>query len=439
MIRLALLLVGAHAVRRHWMLLPVLGVAWIILGLALIIDASSGRLQTTIDALAVVIIAEGAIGLIGAFAMGFRKNTALAWRATALIFIGLMVLDVFFDHGISDSVLFGLAFLIDGTLRMVSAVVLRFERWRFAAFAAVVELVLAALILASWPLPYRYTIPLCLGIALIASGWSLIRLGLQVRNLRPGASITELPMYAARAWATRPELAPEHVPDFGPHPPMTLYVWTPRGSANDPQRRLLIDRYIAAVDGKGVISTGHSALELLPDVYISHYPGIEIDHSPTDFTHLLRAGHENDIPGRWIPSHAFEVASWCEPDARVDFDRYDAVALRSFWSTYRADNTYNLTSRSCSTVTSLAIESALEGIAGHRRPWAWFFFLLTDPNLWLAALLRRRGATMAWTPGLVLDYARALHSVVERQEQRWFSRLYGAIAGYQRSHARPAA
>lgn len=208
---------------------------------------------------------------------------------------------------------------------------------------------------------------------------------------------------------------------------MTLYVWTPAGSIADPQRRLLIDRYIAAVDSKGVISTGHSALELKPELYISHYPGVEIDHSPDDFTRLLRAGRENDVPGRWNPTHENEAAEWCEADQNVVFRRFDADALRAFWDIYRQDNTYNLTSRSCSTVTALAIESALEGVLGQRRPWLTFFSLLIDPNLWLAAILRRRGATMAWTPGLVLDYARVLKSVVERQDWPWFARLSQTI------------
>jgi hypothetical protein len=219
---------------------------------------------------------------------------------------------------------------------------------------------------------------------------------------------------------------------------MVLYVWTALATAHDPQRRLLIDRYIAAVDGKGRISTGHSALEVLPDLYISHYPGEEIDHSPSDFARLLRAGPENDIRGRWIPSHAWEVANWCEPDARVVFPRYDAVALRAFWDVYRQDDTYNLTSRSCSTATSLAIESALEGILGTRWPFLWLGLLVTDPTVWLAAILRRRGATMAWTPGLVLDYARALKEVIERQETRWVVRLGRAVRAWRASRTQPA-
>jgi hypothetical protein len=334
-----------------------------------------------------------------------------------------------------------MAFVVDGSVRVASAWVVRFERWRAALFAGVVELVLATLVLVQWPVPHRYTIPFCLGVALFASGWSLIRLGLQLRGLPPGASITTLPLFVGRSWYSRPSLPAPNTADAHQNQKhaMTLYVWTPAGSVSEPRRQPLIDRYIAAIDQNGVISTGHSALELAPDIYISHYPGVEIDHSPTDFIHLLRAGRENDIEGRWNVSYLEEVAAWCEPDAKVVFVRYDAAALRAFWDVYRRDNTYNLTSRSCSTVTSLAIESALEGIVGQRHAWLWFFLLLSDPDLWLAAILRRRGATMAWTPGLVLDYARALRRVVERQEQRWFTRLARALTGYRRAHERSEA
>ncbi len=30
------------------------------------------------------------------------------------------------------------------------------------------------------------------------------------------------------------------------------------------------------------------------------------------------------------------------------------------------------------------------------------------PELWIAAQIRRRALMMAWTPGLIMDYARAL-------------------------------
>lgn len=413
MVRLVLLLIGARALRRRWLVLPVVGALWMALGGLLIGDVSAdGKLSIAFETLAVLLVVEGLGALLGALGVGLRTAQAGAWRGLVLLVLGVLLLRPF-DHGLPDALLFGLAFLADGGLRVASAWVVRFAGWRWALVAGLAELALAALIFASWPVPHTVIVPFCFGVALLASGWSLVRLGLELRRLPPGASLTALPLYATRRWAVRDPL-PGHTPDYDPPAPMVLYVWTPVGSAEDPERRLLIDRYIAAVDKDGDISTGHSALEVLPDVYISHYPAVEIDHKPDEFTRILRAGPENDIPGRWQPNHAVEVSHWCEADARVVFPRYDAAALRAFWDVYRADPTYNLTSRSCSTVTSLAIESALEGICGGRWPLLKALWLSLDPRVWLAAILRRRGATMAWTPGLILDYARVLQGIVER-------------------------
>ena len=53
MIRLAMLLVGARALRRKWRALAVLGVVWIALGLAIMADASGGLSIVTVEAIAV--------------------------------------------------------------------------------------------------------------------------------------------------------------------------------------------------------------------------------------------------------------------------------------------------------------------------------------------------------------------------------------------------
>jgi hypothetical protein len=175
----------------------------------------------------------------------------------------------------------------------------------------------------------------------------------------------------------------------------------------------LIDRYVAAVDANGVISTGHAALEVAPDLYISHYPAQEIEHSPDDFRALLRASKANDVPGRFQPAYAIEAAGWCDSSARVLFERYDVARLRAFWGHYRQDTTYNLTNRNCSSTVAAALESALEGTLGAGRGLATFLRALVNPELWVAAQLRRHAESMAWTPGLVLDYARALRVAIE--------------------------
>ena len=61
-----------------------------------------------------------------------------------------------------------------------------------------------------------------------------------------------------------------------------------------------------------------------PDIYISHYPALDLDHSPEEFARLFRATPDNNVKGHFQPSYAFESADWCPADARVDFHTYDA-------------------------------------------------------------------------------------------------------------------
>jgi len=150
-----------------------------------------------------------------------------------------------------------------------------------------------------------------------------------------------------------------------------------------------------------------------PEIYISHYPAAEIDHSPEDFRQLLRATKDNNVPGRFQPSYPIEAAGWCASTAQVVFEHYDSARLRDFWDAYRQDATYNLTNRNCSSSVAAALEAALEGTIGRRRGFGAFLSALVNPELWVAAQLRRHAESMAWTPGLVLDYARALRVAID--------------------------
>lgn len=415
MIQLAILLIGTRAVKRQWAVLPLVGLVWMALGVWVLTHVTNGILVIATDLLGALLLVEGLVVLLCVWASSLRAKAPLVVRAVAFMLLGLLILDVGLDHGLSDSILFGLAFLADGLLRTASAWVVRFRGWRVAMVAALLECSLGIVVLSNWPWPHGYVIPFCMALALLLSGLTLIRLGLQLRRLPVGASITELPMFQSRPWHARGHVESDANAHLDQGSELTLYVWTAAGSIESPLPRPLINRYIAAVDKDGVVSTGHAALELNPDLYISLYPAVDLDHSPDDFARLLRAGNENDVSGRWNESHTVEVANWRTPDRRVTFRRFNAHALRTFWDEYRHDTTYNLTSRSCSTATALALECALEGSLGHHHPWRALVLLLLDPYLWLAAMLRHRGVTMAWTPGLVMDYGRTLRHVVDRE------------------------
>jgi uncharacterized membrane protein HdeD (DUF308 family) len=438
MLRLAMLLVGARALRRKWPVLGVLGIAWIALGLAMMADASGGLSIVTVEAIATLLLFEGFLALALFTLAPHRRGYTVLVKAFALVVLGCMILDFPVQVDIEDSLLFGLAFLIDGGMRIATAVLVRFPKWQLVAAGGALEACLGGLVLVDWPVGYHRTVPFCIGVALLLSGWTILRLGLRLRQLTDDTPVVSLPAFEHRGWhdlglalpSARPTAPARHAT------PLIVHVWTPVGSAASPRsrHRLLIDRYIAAVDGKGMISTGHAALELAPDIYISHYPALDLDHSPEDFARLFRATPDNNVKGHFQPSYAFESKDWCPADAGVEFHTYDAVRLRAHWEAYRVDDTYNLTNRNCSVTVALALEAALEGSRGVGAHWGRFWLLLLNPDLWVAALLRARAESMTWTPGLVLDYARALSAIVEPQPSPWLRRLRRTLRHLRRSH-----
>jgi uncharacterized membrane protein HdeD (DUF308 family) len=438
MIRLAMLLVGARALRRKWQALAVLGILWLVLGLAVMVDAS-GRLGiVTVEAIAVLLLFEGFLALALFTLAPHRRGYTILIKAFALLVLGGMILDFPGRVDVEDSLLFGLAFLIDGGARIATASVVRFPKWQVVAVGGALEACLGALTLVDWPVGYHRTVPFCIGVALLLSGWTILRLGLRLRQLTDDTPVVSLPVFEHRGWHDLGLALPPARPTGPAHhaTPLVVHVWTPVGSAASPRskHRLLIDRYIAAVDGKGMISTGHAALELAPDIYISHYPALDLDHSPDDFVRLFRATPDNNVKGHFQPSYAFESKDWCPADAGVEFHTYDALRLRAHWDVYRLDDTYNLTNRNCSVTVALALEAALEGTLGVSAAWGRFWVLLVNPDLWVAALLRARAESMTWTPGLVLDYARALHAVVEPQPSPWRRRLRLALRHLRHRH-----
>jgi uncharacterized membrane protein HdeD (DUF308 family) len=312
MLRLAMLLVGARALRRKWLMLGVLGLLWMALGLAIMADAS-GRLGiVTVEAIAVLLLFEGFLALALFTLAPHRRGYTVLVKALALLVLGCMILDFPVRVDIEDSLLFGLAFLIDGGGRIATASVVRFPKWQVIAAGGVLELCLGGLTLIEWPAGYDRTVPFCIGVALLLSGWTILRIGLRLHQLTDDTPVVSLPVFEHRGWQdlgsgwqdlgpalprARPTAPARHVT------PLLVHVWTPVGSAASPRskHRLLIDRYIAAVDGKGMISTGHAALELAPDIYISHYPALDLDHSPEEFAHLLRATPDNNVKGHFQP------------------------------------------------------------------------------------------------------------------------------------------
>jgi uncharacterized membrane protein HdeD (DUF308 family) len=410
MIRLVLLLLGTQFIRRRWSLLAGLALLWAALGLFLLVSAFTDATWFPVHLLGYLLVLEAVITLVATTSNLGTQTVLRKARGVAFICIGLALID---PHPVAEvllAVIFGLLFAVDGALRISAAWVVRFTHWQAALIVGLLEILTAVLLLAPRPVVYAETIPFCIGVGLTLSGFGTFLLALRLRRLPPNALLSLL---LSRSHTMDILMVPAAAPLADSTAPLTVHVWTPAGSAPEVVPQPLVDRYIAAVDAHGVISTGHAALEVAPDLYISHYPANEIDHSPHEFRHLLRASADNDVAGHFQPSYAFESAGWCASTARVEFKRYDNARLRAFWNVYGADKTYNLTNRNCSSTVAAGLDAALEGTLGHSGPSvAAFVSSICNPELWVASQLRKHAEAMAWTPGLVLDYARSLRVAI---------------------------
>jgi len=430
--QLVLLLLGVPYLRKRWRALAGAGVIFLLAGILLLIDALDNALYFPLNAFAVLFIIEGlATLLIASSGVGGQRVLRYAKGLFVLLAGGLILAGHHHGHFVL-SMIFGGLFLIDGVLQCLAAYVVRYERWRYAMAGGMAEIVLAIFFFQPYPTNYVGTVPYCLGLFLCIAAVKLLWLARRVRHLASNPAFAE---NDSSDFMPSSPAAPAPVWDGPPSDSeraLTVHVWTPSGSAKAQTRNYpLVDRYIAAVDVNGVISTGHAALESPEGIYISLYPRDEIDRSPDEFGNLLRATAENDIPGVYQPDYATESQAWCPSTTRVRIRNYDAEKLAAFWNVYRQTCIYNLTHRNCSSSVARALDAALDGVVGRmhgsQAGWRVLIRLLLTPELWVASQIRKRALTMAWTPGLTLDYARAMSMLADPRPFGWWKMSQAAL------------
>lgn len=419
MIRVLLLLLGRDIIQRHWRKMFLVGLLWLLLGLFILIDAIDGVTIIHPHYFGYFVLPEAVISLLAAAgSQGTARKMRIA-QAVALFGVAWLIFSKAPASDFVLAMLLGGGLLVDGGFRIGSAWVVRYPDWRMGMVGGIAEVLLAIGTLQPWPTWYAGTIGVNVGGLMMLASFGIMHLAMRIRRLEDGSSITTLlsrnALHALTDWRWSAHNRKRKRGD------VIVHVWTPTGTAMTPLHRRAINRYIAAVDQSGTISTGHAALEMVPDVYISHYPAVEIDRNPNEFTRTLRATPDNNVQGRFLPSYEYESQDWCPSTVQVVIRNADTQRLKAFWKRYRQNDTYNLTNRNCSSAVADALDAAFEGAYRDKR---WPFFQATRtllyPELWAAGLIRQRAEKMAWTPGLVLDYARALSVMVDPQDN-WSS------------------
>ena len=418
MFRLVLILFGGDALIRRWGVFLALGLLALMAGLVVLIDLADGVVNISAHVLGALLLVLGAVELVVASSqVGLRRRLHL-FRGTALLMGAFLVLDFPWNNEIATGVLFGLAFIFNGLLRIGGALLIRHAKWRTSVLLGCGYLIFAVLLLTRWPLADEMNVSFCLGIALLTGGFITLRFAVRVKWLPKGCRLAAIAFYQD----AQPQEAALHIASlptdadvptaFGSFlPPMIVHVWTAVDSASARIRLPIIERYVVAVSRKGTAYSGHTALENGPDLYISHHPRDRLRIGLDNVLQEAQATAANNKPGHWGPSYADEAGTSRPSTIQVKFNSYNPHYLAAFWHTYRQDNTYNFARRNCSSVVARAIDAALEGVFAAKPFWRTLLWLMFHPDIWMAASARLRAEYLAWSPGLVLDYANAMRRI----------------------------
>ncbi|MBS0537192.1 MAG: protease [Proteobacteria bacterium] len=414
MFELILILLGTPMVRRKWWIVGLTGFLWTALGLFFVVNAMIPEIRVSPVYFAIPLGIDGLFSLAGAFGSSDTARRLRLARAAVELALCVAIVVYPWHGGIVFGFLIGTVLVADAFWRASTAWLVRYAGWRRSCAFAALEFLFGVWSYVPWPTNWDGEVGADVGMLLIVSGLGVCSVALRLRRLMtPGDLVATV---LARDWSdnARSHAGKQEAPPARWTGTVTVHVWTPTG-ALVPVRRG-VSRYVAAFDEEGRVSTGHAALEA-PGLYISHYPAVEIERDRAQFRKTVRAGDENDVPGLFQPSYAAERDDWCASTLQIRLDGLNEAALACFWDSYSRDTTYNLVDRNCSVAVARALDVGLDGIFSE-RPLAFLLRLLLVPELWVAGVMRDRAATMAWTPGLVLDYARALSHLVDPSHRR---------------------
>lgn len=419
---LILLLLGPGNLRRRRWVLICQGIFLVILGLLILTDWSDALTDLTLLALGYLLLVLGLLKCAFAVLTAGSESSPIFWIQGAVFLVfGWGVVLFPYHSSLLAPWLLGLALVLNGLYGILSALITRHPSWRWILATGMVSVGAGCAILLKWRDAADWVLPVLLGLGILVSGLialhAAVRLG---RYISPGGTLDPdhlmgyyLDFHVPkrfRRWArpATPE-APAALADSNKE--LRVHVWTPSTVAKADQARFNLMRYVVAQDADGKITVGHAAVEMPPDLYISH-----CDYGPLAFGgagHVWDTLRSKDVPGIFLPSFEEELKTYVQPSVTFRFRAFDPVQLATFWESYRKDTTYNFTNRNCSVSAVAALEAALLGSLAHRGNFSGWLDLLLSGDLWLAQFLRNKAREAVWTPGMVLDYTRALHRLVE--------------------------
>jgi uncharacterized membrane protein HdeD (DUF308 family) len=173
------------AVREHWKAFLFEGILLVVLGLAAMILPPLASLAVTIF-LGWMFLISGAAGL--ALTFWARQMPGFWWSlvsAALAVLAGIVLLTRPVQGVLTLTIVIGAYFLAEGVTTIMYALEHRrelSERWSWLLFAGVLDILIAAMIIAGLPGSAEWAIGLLVGINLLFGGASLIGMALAARK-----------------------------------------------------------------------------------------------------------------------------------------------------------------------------------------------------------------------------------------------------------------
>ena len=420
---LALLLLGPGNLYKSRWYVTAMGSLLTLLGIFIVTDPSDIVTIITLEAFGWVLVTIGLAKLaFTLLAGGGGMPSFFSFQGIVLVVLGIAIADFTHQSGNAVPWLFAVALLVNGLYQTLSSLVIRYPNWGWFLASGIGHLLFGGLLFFEWKNAISWVVPLFLGAGLILMGLTTLRAALRLGRYLKGAKSGDsemavryfLDFHVANRFLKNYKLhEPEAPPEIHQeHGDLLVHVWTPTTVAKSDVDTNIVSRYVAAKNKEGKFTVGHSALEMGPDIYISHCDGDPTAYDTSD--EVWQTLRSKDAHGEFLPSFEEEIKTYVMPSATIRFRNFNVEQIRTFWAMYRQETCYNFTNRNCSVAVALALEAALMGsFDTGRRSFRTLFYLLTNKDLWVAHFIRWKAREMIWTPGLMLEYAVALQRVVE--------------------------
>jgi len=178
----------ATSLHEHWMLFLVEGIILVVLGLAAIVIPHIATLAVEI-LFGWLFLISGLVGLITSFWM--RHAPGFWWSLVSAILgiaVGIVLLSRPLSGVLSLTLVLIAFFVIEGVASIMFALDHKRElsgRWGWMLASGIIDLILAAIILAGLPGTAAWAIGLLVGINMVFGGSALIAMALHAREINP--------------------------------------------------------------------------------------------------------------------------------------------------------------------------------------------------------------------------------------------------------------